>query len=175
MKLGKILTASAIAIGISFSGSAFSAAVNITPKLESVSVSHGGKSVKIMRNQNQKNTVNPAFAKTSRKCPPFCIQPSTLAPGVETIAEVEMLDYLTKMSNGDSSILMIEDGVYGAMKGTAFSEKVAAANGVALYVLGPDMQARGISEDRLLDGVKVVDYAGFVDLVTEHDKVQAWL
>jgi len=77
--------------------------------------------------------------------------------------------------NGDSSILMIEDGVYGAMKGTAFSEKVAAANGVALYVLGPDMQTRGISEDRLLDGVKVVDYAGFVDLVTEHDKVQAWL
>ncbi|HID82700.1 MAG TPA: sulfurtransferase complex subunit TusB [Chromatiales bacterium] len=77
--------------------------------------------------------------------------------------------------NGDSSILMIEDGVYGAMKGTAFSEKVAATNGVALYILGPDMQARGISEDRLIDGVKVVDYAGFVDLVTEHDKVQAWL
>ena len=78
-------------------------------------------------------------------------------------------------ANTGSSILMIEDGVYGAMKGSAFSEKVAAANDVALYILGPDMQARGISEDRLIDGVKVVDYAGFVDLVTEHDKVQAWL
>ena len=74
-----------------------------------------------------------------------------------------------------SSILMIEDGVYGAMKGTAFADKVASAEGVALYILGPDMEARGISEDRLIDGINVVDYAGFVDLVTEHDKVQAWL
>ncbi len=74
-----------------------------------------------------------------------------------------------------SAILMIEDGVYGGMKGTAFSEKVASAKDVTLYILGPDMQARGIGEDRLIDGIKVVDYAGFVDLVTEHDKVQAWL
>ena len=68
------------------------AEVNITGDVESVVVRHGDKDVNIMRNQNQKNTVNPAFAKTSRKCPPFCIQPATLAPGVETIAELEMLD-----------------------------------------------------------------------------------
>jgi hypothetical protein len=67
------------------------AEVNITPKIESVTVKHGETEVNVMRNQNQKNTINPAFAKTSRKCPPFCIQPATLAPGVETIAELEML------------------------------------------------------------------------------------
>jgi hypothetical protein len=67
------------------------AEVNITPDIESVTVKHGASDVSIMRNQNQKNTINPAFAKTSRKCPPFCIQPATLAPGVETIAELEML------------------------------------------------------------------------------------
>ena len=76
------------------------AEVNITADIESVDVKHGDSTVSIMRNQNQKNTVNPAFAKTSRKCPPFCIQPSTLAPGVETIAELEMLDYLQRMSGG---------------------------------------------------------------------------
>jgi hypothetical protein len=69
---------------------------------------HDGKKTTITRNQDQKNTVNPAFAKTSRKCPPFCIQPAVLAPGVETIAEVEMLDYLSKMSAGDDSILVID-------------------------------------------------------------------
>jgi len=84
------------------------AEVNITADVESVSVTHGDASVSIMRNQNQKNTVNPAFAKTSRKCPPFCIQPSTLAPGVETIAELEMLDYLKRMSEGDDSIVVID-------------------------------------------------------------------
>ena len=91
--------------------SAFAAdktAVKITPDIASVEVMHNGKKTTISRNQNQKNTVNPAFAKTSRKCPPFCIQPAVLAPGVETIAEVEMLDYLSRMSGGDASILVID-------------------------------------------------------------------
>jgi rhodanese-related sulfurtransferase len=83
-------------------------AVGITPDMTSVSVTHNGKKTSITRNQDQKNTVNPAFAKTSRKCPPFCIQPAVLAPGVETIAEVEMLDYLSKMSAGDESILVVD-------------------------------------------------------------------
>jgi len=84
------------------------AEVNITREIESVTVKHGEADVDIMRNQNQKNTINPAFAKTSRKCPPFCIQPSNLAPGVETIAELEVLDYLKRMSEGDESIVVID-------------------------------------------------------------------
>jgi len=84
------------------------AEVNITREVESVSVKHGENDVKIMRNQNQKNTINPAFAKTSRKCPPFCIQPAKLAPGVETIAELEVLNYLKSMSEGDDSIVVID-------------------------------------------------------------------
>lgn len=108
MKLTKIMTATALTAGLIFSSSAFSAAVNITPDLESIKVMHGGKSVTLMRNQNQKNTVNPAFAKTSRKCPPFCIQPSTLAPGVETIAENEVIHYLKMMNDGDDSILVVD-------------------------------------------------------------------
>lgn len=73
-----------------------------------VSIKHDGKEVKISRNQNNKNTINPAFAKTSRPCPPFCIQPAKLAPGVETIAELEVIDYISKMSAGDDSILVID-------------------------------------------------------------------
>jgi rhodanese-related sulfurtransferase len=83
-------------------------AVRITPDLGEVTVMNQGKKVSITRNQDQNNTVNPDFAKTSRKCPPFCIQPAVLAPGVETIAEVEMLHYLKKMSDGDDSILVID-------------------------------------------------------------------
>ena len=83
-------------------------AVKITPTMGSVDVMHNGKKVTIMRDQNQKATVNPDFAKTSRKCPPFCIQPISLAPGVETIGEVEILDYLKQMSDGDKSILVVD-------------------------------------------------------------------
>ena len=82
--------------------------VNITPKMPTVEVMHNGKTVAIMRNQNTKNTINPAFAKTSRPCPPFCIQPAVLAPGVETIAEVEVMDYVKRMSDGDTSIMVID-------------------------------------------------------------------
>ena len=73
-----------------------------------VTVTHNGTSTDIMRNQDNKNTVNPAFAKTSRPCPPFCIQPAVLAPGVETIAERELMHYAEMMSNGDSSIIVID-------------------------------------------------------------------
>ena len=83
-------------------------AVKITPDIAWVEVVHNGKKITIGRNQDEKHLVNPDFAKTSRKCPPFCIQPYRLAPGVETIGELEMLDYLSRMSKGDASILVID-------------------------------------------------------------------
>ena len=83
-------------------------AVKITRDMDKLSFKHNGKDYTIQRNQDQKNTVNPAFAKTSRKCPPFCIQPSTLAPGVETIAETEVIDYIKRMTSGDDSIVVID-------------------------------------------------------------------
>jgi len=82
--------------------------VGITPTLSSVTVKHGGADTVIKRDPNNAATVIPAFAKTSRPCPPFCIQPILLAPGVETLGEVEVLDYLSKMTGGDSSILVVD-------------------------------------------------------------------
>ena len=82
--------------------------VKITPDMASVEVMHDGKKTTISRNQNQKNTVTPDFAWTSRKCPPFCIQPAVVALGVETIAEREVLAYLARINAGDESILVID-------------------------------------------------------------------
>jgi rhodanese-related sulfurtransferase len=82
--------------------------VNISAGLASVEVMHQGRKITIMRNQNQSNSINPEFAKTSRKCPPFCIQPCELAPGVKTIAELEMLQYLKQIGEGDASVLVID-------------------------------------------------------------------
>jgi len=80
----------------------------ITNGINSVEVFHNGQKVTIMRNQDTENTVDPAYAKTSRKCPPFCIQPIKLADGVETIGELEMLDYLKRVSEGEQTILVID-------------------------------------------------------------------
>ena len=45
---------------------------------------------------------------------------------------------------------------------------------VAVYALSPDLEARGM-KDKVIDGVKLVDYGGFVDLVAEHRTNQSWL
>jgi tRNA 2-thiouridine synthesizing protein B len=77
----------------------------------------------------------------------------------------------TIMKNGDH-LLLIEDGVYGAMKN---GKAAGLLKGLKVSVLGPDLAARGITEEKLLDGIDVIDYGGFVDLVTATDKVQSWL
>jgi len=46
---------------------------------------------------------------------------------------------------------------------------------LTVYALGPDLKARGISEDRLISGIQVVGYDGFVELASGNDKVQSWL
>ena len=75
-----------------------------------------------------------------------------------------------------SDLLLIEDGVYGALSGSIHSDTIAEAlNRVTIYALGPDLKARGISEDRLISGIKVTGYDGFVELATVNDKVQSWL
>jgi len=81
--------------------------VGITSDLMSVEVIHRGKTVQISRNPNNSNTVKPDYAITSRPCPPFCIRPVQLAPGVETIGELEMLDYVVAASS-NADILVID-------------------------------------------------------------------
>jgi len=75
-------------------------------------------------------------------------------------------------ASADSTILLIEDGVYAAIKGSRVADTLAAAPKVV--ALQSDVAARGI-EGNLADVVETIDYAGFVDLVTEYDKVQSWV
>jgi rhodanese-related sulfurtransferase len=92
--------------------------VKITRSLASVDIKHNGKIVTIQRNQDTSHRMNPAFTKTSRKCPPFCIQPAQIGD-VETIGEIEMLKYLKSKSDGDESLLIIDSrGPKWVAKGT---------------------------------------------------------
>lgn len=81
--------------------------VNITHAINAVEVMHQGKKVRIERNPDTENMLDPDYSLTSRPCPPFCVQPMHLAPGVETIGELELLDYLKKVGK-DSGVLVID-------------------------------------------------------------------
>ncbi len=90
--------------------------------------------------------------------------------------ERSSLESCLQHAKAGSSVLLFEDGVYAAMQGTVVAEKVkAAVQDRKVYALGPDLKARGLDDGRLIDGITVVDYDGFVDLAAESDKVQAWL
>ena len=82
------------------------------------------------------------------------------------------LDTATSIMKDGDSLLLIEDGVYGAIKA---GKAASLLEGRSVSVLGPDLAARGISEDKLVDGVTIIDYAGFVDMVEASDNVQSWL
>ena len=82
---------------------------------------------------------------------------------------------LKHISVGDS-VLMIEDAVVGSVQNTRFSAQVEQAlKESSIYVLSADLAARGLSQERVIGGVTVVDYEGFVDLTVECDTTQSWL
>jgi hypothetical protein len=81
--------------------------VNITKDLDAIVVKENGKEVKIERIQDTKHRLTSSFTKTSRECPPFCIQPMNIGK-VKTVGELELLDYIKEMQKVDSNMLLID-------------------------------------------------------------------
>lgn len=71
------------------------------------------------------------------------------------------------------ALLLIEDGVIAASRGVVSPLAEIMAR-MPVYALGPDLEARGLA-NRVIEGVTVVGYAGFVQLVAEHRNCQTWL
>ncbi|MBE0429686.1 MAG: sulfurtransferase complex subunit TusB [Thermoleophilia bacterium] len=77
-----------------------------------------------------------------------------------------------KYASSGSPILFYEDGVYGAMAGSSLEGRIKEIMGDHdVYVLKEDLALRGL--ERIVDGVKEVDYAGLVGLTEEH-KTASW-
>lgn len=90
--------------------------------------------------------------------------------------EKNSLDSCLRLAKEGDDILLIEDAVYAATPDTAVSARMEeAVRKLGVYALGPDLSSRGIEQNRLLEGIEVVDYAGFVDLTVRNEKVQSWL
>ncbi|VAW61693.1 tRNA 5-methylaminomethyl-2-thiouridine synthase subunit TusB [hydrothermal vent metagenome] len=101
---------------------------------------------------------------------------STLHTVNKSPFERDSLSSCIRLATKGCAVLLIEDGIFGALAGTEHSDMVSGAmKDATFYVLGPDLAARGMSEDRIIDGIQVVDYNGFVDLTTKHDTCQSWL
>ncbi|UYV38553.1 rhodanese-like domain-containing protein [Rhodobacteraceae bacterium D3-12] len=80
--------------------------VQITKGVMSVTVETDGGAVEISRNQDTGHVISGDFARTSRPCPNFCIQPMVPADGVTTIGELELLDALK-----DPDVMVIDSRI----------------------------------------------------------------
>lgn len=68
--------------------------VGITRDMPSVTIETASGPSEISRIQDTENELSGEWARTSRPCPEFCIQPMHVAEGVTTIGELELLDLL---------------------------------------------------------------------------------
>jgi rhodanese-related sulfurtransferase len=82
--------------------------VAITRELTSVIIKHDGHPYELSRNKDNDATIPAMYTKTSRPCPPFCIQPMEIEPGIKNIGELEVIQYLVQKSNGDDSLAIVD-------------------------------------------------------------------
>jgi len=69
-------------------------------------VNHGQDMVRVQHVQDMSNTLSDTFTKTSRPCPPFCVNPLNVENGVTTVAELEVVKFMeTAMPSGDGVMI----------------------------------------------------------------------
>jgi len=80
--------------------------VNITEGLPYVDITVHGKSIRIQRIQDTKHKLTNSYTKTSRPAPPFSIQPFQPIKGIETVSELDVLDFLKNQVSNNKGILI---------------------------------------------------------------------
>jgi len=80
-----------------------------------------------------------------------------------------------KVCGCKDAILLLEDGVFGALQNAPCAEELQQliAGGVKVFVLDVDVQARGLMET-LAEHITLTSYSDFVQLSLTHRSVQSW-
>lgn len=86
------------------------------------------------------------------------------------IKSVSALSDAVRLCQQHDELLLIEEAVYAAI---AQHSACRQLKGLAVSALKNDLQARGINQ-RISPSIKVVDYAGFVELTAKQAKSLTW-
>ena len=84
------------------------------------------------------------------------------------------LAILERTATGDT-IILIEDAVIEALATSPHSQhwqRILQAQRVC--ALSADLEVRGLASDRILNGIEVVDYQGFVQLTIDNEVIHSW-
>jgi rhodanese-related sulfurtransferase len=80
--------------------------VNIKENLPFVDVKVNGKTIKIQRIQDTSHKLTNSYTKTSRPTPPFGIQPFQPIKGIETVSELDVIDFIKNDLSENKGILI---------------------------------------------------------------------
>lgn len=99
---------------------------------------------------------------------------STLHTVNKSPFQASLLANCLEVALPSQAIVLLEDGVYGILDSSPTSSQLLEfmASGGKVFALENDLKARGINIEN--NGIKTLDYKGFVDLCTQHNPVQSW-
>jgi len=80
--------------------------VKITNDIPYAYTTDSGKKVKIERIQDTSNRLTDDYTKTSRPCPPFCVQPTKIHPNIKNIAELEIIQFMQDKVSNNTGVLI---------------------------------------------------------------------
>ena len=80
--------------------------VKITNDIPYAYTTDSGKKVKIERIQDTSNRLTDDYTKTSRACPPFCVQPTKIHPNIKNIAELEIIQFMQDKVSNNTGVLI---------------------------------------------------------------------
>lgn len=84
-----------------------------------------------------------------------------------------LADCLKVIASNDV-ILLLEDGVYGALSSSPQWQSLSPlVNSERCYALDDDLKARGIAE-QISDEINIISMSEFVELSTQHNPIRSW-
>ncbi|MES9818314.1 MAG: rhodanese-like domain-containing protein [Candidatus Thiodiazotropha sp.] len=147
--------------------------IKLTSDKPYLHVIHEGKSVKVQRVQDPEYVLKGYYAKTARKCPPFCLQPMQVDSSVATIGEVELFDFMeTKFRDGKGILIDARTPEWferGTIPGsinipfTVLSKAGTAENNDALMLFGGRLRGEVGSISRKLEEMGIINSEGKTD------------
>jgi len=160
--------------------------IGLTADKPYLHVIHEGRSVKVQRVQDPNYELKGYFAKTARKCPPFCIQPEQVDPRVATVGEIEVFNFMENELRDNQGILIDARTPEWYQRGTIpgsinvpftqLSDATSPEMATALELFGAMKRAgisivsRKLEEMGFLDGDKKTDLWDF----TKAKKLVLW-
>lgn len=93
--VGSILLTSSIALEVS-----------LTPDMSYVDIEFEGKTTRIERIQDKSNKLKNSYTKTSRPCPPFCVQKMEPIKGIKAISEIDVIKFLKNEVANNEGLLI---------------------------------------------------------------------